>query len=191
MSAYMVAQATIDALVAAAKQYPGKTGPGWSFYTGDMPIRRCEFTPYASDEEAENDVFNADTLGRMLWQENLLSVHSRYPDTEGAPEVAGSLIGEDINQAVADYRYPYGANVVEVDPIGMFGVIRGYVYQACEHREWRNSVAHAFCRQLRDNIIDHLISRQGAAAWTVDAIAEVGGPTGAVSLSEMMVHKQG
>ncbi len=172
MSAYLVARATIDALVAGAKaQGPGR----YYFYAGGDFSLHCEFSNWASDSDSENLVFNDNTLGRMLWTENLLSIQARYPDTIGHSEVPGSLIGEDVNAAVATYTYTPGPRVVQLDPLGLLGVINGYGYQTCEHKEWRSSIAKGFVDTLQGGVIRKLIELTGANAWTIDDLDEVTG----------------
>ena len=172
MSAYLVARATIDALVAGAKaQGPGR----FYFYAGGDSALHCEFSDWVADTESENLVFNDNTLGRMLWAENLLSIQGRYPDTIGQTEVPGSIIGEDVNAEIAHYTYTPGHRVVDLDPFGLFGVIRGYGYQTCEHKGWPSSIAKGFVDSLQEKMIAKLIEKTGANAWTIDDLAEVEG----------------
>lgn len=174
MSAYLVSHATIDALVAGAKAQ----GPGsYHWYAGEAALS-CEFTNFTSDSEAEYQRFNEDTLGRMLWMENLISIHARYPDTVDHPEVVpGSLEGDDVEA----YTYAPGIKVVNLDPLGLLGVIRGYGYQACEHRGWRNSIAKAFVDDLDARIVRKLIDKTGTNAWTIDSLDQITGETNVIA----------
>ena len=175
----MVDVATIDAIVSGARQFGGQTGMSWVRFFRDGGINRGgyshhKFSRYASVDEAP-DTFNPDTLGRELWQENLLSIHARYPDTVGGENVPGAYTDQPIDAAVVAYEYGPGSRVVEVDPLGLLGAIRGYEYQACEHEGWRFSVAHAFCEALQSEVIHYLIDATGAHAWTVDDLSEISG----------------
>lgn len=182
MSAYVVNVDTIDAIVSAARQYPGQTGLSWArLFPGKQPkagYSHHKFSRYASDDEAP-ETFNPNTIGRELWTENLRSIHHRYPDTV---EVDGGEIPGPLAFSEADvirYEYGPGSRVVDVDPLGAIGAIRGYRYQACEHPEWHYSIAEAFTGALRDIIIDWMIDRTGANGWTVDQLEDVTGTTSA------------
>lgn len=172
MSAYLVAPATIDALVAGAKAYIAPPRGSGYWYTDDL--HRCDFRLGVSDHEAVHGTYNPDTLGRMLWAENLRSINARYPDTIDNPEAIPGPIGVGPAEVMA-YTYGPGPRVVDVDPFGLLGVVRGYVYQSCEHPGWRTSPARAFCDALKDAVIYDLIERTGANAWTIDDTAEVEG----------------
>ena len=182
MSAYLVSRATIDALVAGAKAQ----GPGTYFWYAGEAALSCEFANFASDDEADdNQRFNEDTLGRMLWTENLISINARYPDTVDHPEaVPGSLEGDD----VAGYTYGPGIKVVNLDPLGVLGVIRGYQYQACEHQGWRNSIAKAFVNDLEARIVRKLIDLSGANPWTIDSLKEITGETQVIGSGRHPTH---
>lgn len=176
MSAYLVNAATIDAIISGARQYGGQggfsfvrlfPGAGYSFH---------KFSRYAADDEAPG-VFNPDTLGRELWGENLRSVHARYPDTADSDDsVPGTCDGFTSGEVIG-YQYGPGSRVVEVDPLGLLGAIRGYEYQSCEHSEWGYSVAKAAVDALSLAVVHYLIDGTGANAWTIDALREVTGET--------------
>lgn len=209
MSAYMVDAATIDAIVSAARQYPGQTGLSWArLFPGKQPeagYSYHKFSRYASDDEAP-ETYNPNTIGRELWTENLRSIHHRYPDTldPDGGEIPGPLTFTEADPII--YQYGPGSRVVDVDPLGALGAIRGYRYQACEHPEWHYSIAEAFTRALEESIIGWMIERTGANAWTVDNLAEISGTTStektpdgwlirfrrgesnAISLTEMMTR---
>ena len=203
MSAYLVSSEHVDVLIAGAKQF---TGPGtfsWHSWPG---LIRAELSSWNGDDSAEDMRFNPDTLGRELWAENLRSINERYPDTIDNPgSVPGS--GDDVYDVLA-YTYGPGARVLDVDPLGLLGAIRGYRYQACETGEaYYASVAEGFCRALESKVVDYLIDRAGANAWTVDRAADLAGETrisnngkgswsigftpgesGAVSISDMIAR---
>lgn len=163
--------ATIDALVAGAKAYIAPPR-GLGYWYSEQSGARFEFRTYADDAEAP-DTFNASTLGRELWAENLRSIYARYPDTiENPDRIPGPGVGP---AEVMAYTYGPGPRVVNVDPFGLLGVIRGYRYQSCEHPGWSMSPARAFCDALTNAVISDLIERTGANAWTIDDTAEIEG----------------
>ena len=179
MSAYVVDSATIDGIVAGALQYGRDGGPGFSFYRffSDTATDRGgysshRFSPYASPDEAPS-TFNPETIGRELWIENLRSIHARYPDTlEGGP-VPGP--GDFSELEALAYEYGPGARVVEVDPLGLLGVIRGYEYQACEHDGWKASIAKAFCDSVTFHVGHYLMESTESSTWTISDLAEIEG----------------
>jgi hypothetical protein len=176
VSAYVVGRETIDAIVSGARQYGGQTGFSFTrFFPGDQPkagYSYHKFSKYASDDEAP-DAFNPDTIGRELWQENLRSIHHRYPDTIDGENIPGPLDFSEVETLT--YTYGPGSRVVGVDPFGLLGVLRCYEYQSCEHPEWGHSVAKAFCGALRSEVIDHLIDLTGANAWHLDTPEDITG----------------
>jgi hypothetical protein len=179
VSAYVVDAAAIDGIVAGAIQYGRSPEPSFSFVrffresdqnTGGYSAHR--FSPYAGPDEAP-ETFNPETIGRELWTENLRSIHARYPDTSGGGLVPGPGDFSEL-EAVA-YEYGPGARVVDVDPLGLLGLIRGFEYQACEHRDWRWSIAYAFCEALKALVAGRLIDLTGACAWTISDLSEIEG----------------
>ena len=179
MSAYVVDSATIDGIVAGAIQYGRDGGPSFAFYRffpdtdhnrGGYSAHR--FSPYAGPDEAP-ETFNPETIGRELWTENLRSIHARYPDTLEGGVVPGPGDFSEL-EAVA-YEYGPGARVVEVDPLGLLGLISGYEYQACEHDGWKASIARAFCDKVKFHVGHYLMDRAGSSAWTIGDLAEIEG----------------
>ena len=148
-----------------------------------------------------------DTLGRMLWRENLASITARYPDTLENLDAVPGVIGEAWETET--YTYGPGVKVVNLDPLGLIGAMRGYGYQSCEHQGWWFSAAKGFCDELDARTIRKLIERTGANAWTIDSLDEVRGDvmgeprpggwtlevrppysTGAVSISSMIAEEK-
>lgn len=200
MSAYLVSAASIDALVAGAKTYIAPPRGTGYWYTEDL--HRHDFRLGVSDHEAVHGTYNPNTLGRMLWAENLRSISYRYPDTIDNPEAIPGPVGVGPLEVMA-YEYGPGYRVVDLDPFGLLGVVRGYVYQSCEHPGWSTSAARAFCDALTLAVVSDLIDRTGANSWTIDNLADIegdtivtGGPdwsilfkpgqSAAVSISEML-----
>jgi hypothetical protein len=121
MSAWVVSQRHIDALLTAAINSPyGVEFPG--------PTRERVTTE------------NADQCGRALWAECIRSVSHRYPG-----ERPDALPGPSGGGELESYRFrpcPLPAVVV-------LKAIRCYEYQSCEHPEWEASPACEFCADLR------------------------------------------
>lgn len=172
MSAYLVSAENIDALVAGARQYLDRPGTTATWYTDAGT--RYEFRLGVSDSETADGVYNKNTLGRMLWAENLASINYRYPDTIENPDNMPGPIGVGLPEIMA-YEYGPGFRSVNVDPLGLIGVIRGYEYQSCEHPGWHTSAARAFCQRLTDAVVHELIERTGANGWTIDSLADIEG----------------
>ena len=180
MSAYMVSAPNIDALVAGAESL----GPGeFNWYApASEGVIPCSFNRFASDEEAGELRFNEDTLGRMLWLENLASIHARYPDTvDNDDHLPGA--GDGTGEILA-YTYGPGIRVVNLDPLGLIGAIRGYEYQTCEHQAWSKSVARAYCMELERAVIRKLIDKTGTNAWTIDSLDDISGETNVIAARE-------
>ena len=171
MSAFMVSAANIDALVAGGESL----GPGeFTWYAPeDEGVIPCSFNRFASDEDTDELRYNENTLGRMLWLENLASIHARYPDTvDNDDHLPGA--GDGTGEILA-YTYGPGIRVVNLDPLGLIGAIRGYEYQTCEHKAWSKSVARAYCMELERAVIRKLIDTTGSNAWTIDSLDDISG----------------
>ena len=155
MSAYVVDNRHIDALVTAALELPlpghqmrwlkpgepaptdYKKGEAWgSTALANYQARARHMT--ASEATA---------VGRMLLFENMRSVSHRYDDPLDLPE----------------YEYtPHDG----LSPVAVLKALSGFEYQACEHPGWKGSEAHAFCEALRDEAIRRLPGYD-AAEWEV------------------------
>ena len=70
--------------------------------------------------------------GGLLWAQNRRAVDHRY--TEQTP--------------VRLYPGPPDA-VGPLDPVSVIAAIDGYVYESCGHPDWPDSIAAAYCAQLR------------------------------------------
>lgn len=127
----------------------------------------------------------ADEIGRMLWQENLNSIHARYPDTIAGGEYPGPI--GFLPSDVEDYRFELVPG--RVDPEVVHVAARCYRYQSCEHGDWNTSHARAWNETLleralslsdryRDqygevdeNLLAHrdYASGTGVGAWGIDS----------------------
>lgn len=134
MSAFMVSREHIRYLVSAAKLY--------------------------GMAAAENPT----ALGQMLWDENLKSIHARYPDTIGNPPNMPGPIGED-------FKYIH-QTVSRIDPVQVLKAIQCLEYQSCEHEGWKQSRA----KQVLDGLMHHTIDKlpgYDKAQWEIRSLAGV------------------
>jgi len=81
----------------------------------------------------------ADAVGHMLLAENFRSVNHRYAE---ANEPEGF--------------FAYRRSLQGCNPVVILKAIDCYEYQTCEHPEWEQSEAHAFCQALRKRMISML-----------------------------------
>lgn len=164
MSAYVVDRQHIDALVALAVRNSGYDTLRW-FTVSDQELRTLDMTALrAVTREARHDT--ADEIGRMLWAENVKSIHYRYPDTIDGENLPGPI---DFTEAdVLTYVWPFSTRV----PSAVAGLkaIAGYEYQACEHPEWLTSEARNFCEALRHRLITNLPGYEDAD-WEITSLA--------------------
>lgn len=165
MSAFIQDKAHIDALVALAVRGPSATAvspdtawhaPRWESSTGDwISVDHVGGSP---------DRISADTLGQVLWGENVRSIQYRYPDTIEAPDAMPGPI--DFTPAdVLIYSWPFSTPLLTA--VDGLDAISGYEYQACEHPEWTNSEAYRFCDALRRSLC-HVLTR-GTNCWSITA----------------------
>jgi hypothetical protein len=150
MSAYVVDREHIDALVCLAVRGPG-----------GRPINPCRAwhgVRWLPDSDSDwRDALhaehgNADMIGRMLWAENVRSIHYRYPDTVDRGNLPGP---SDFTEAeVFTYVWPFSAP--RLTAVQGLGAIDCYEYQSCEHPGWASSEAGRFCDALRRKLIGAL-----------------------------------
>lgn len=146
MSAWMVTKTHIDVLVTAALAI--EQGGLSYFWKGSW--RRADFT-------------RQDEVGKMLWSENYRSVAHRYPDDLELP--GAYLDGPGID----DYTY---VRQEKRDPVTVLKTIDCFEYQSCEHDEWEQSEAWAFCKYLRLTVITTLPGYQ-EAPWGISDLEAV------------------
>lgn len=171
MSAFVVDKAHIDAMIQAGIEF--------RLYGSDLSW-------YHEDQRHELTLANADAVGAMLWGENARSVGYRYSydgrvgyyGPEGAAELEADH-GEDLPGRYVDvevapgvtidmpewaepYAYKRYGNALK--PVVVLKAIDCYEYQSCEHDEWAESEAHAFCHALRKRMI-HSLPGYEDAPW--------------------------
>lgn len=180
MSAYVVDRDHIDFMVQAA--LAGATdSQGWSAPHGDFSWfhdgRRIRVEIGAEIFEGGTlEIVSPDVLGQRLVDECVRSVHARYPDTE--PDAGdlpgpcdayymGPYIFEPIDTGKQLYSIARGLTLA-VQPVANTATvahqISHYEYQSCEHPEWRESEAFAFCAALKDRLLGTLPGA-GDAVW--------------------------
>jgi hypothetical protein len=155
MSAFLVSEAHITALVDVAANGPSGHGPkyaggGWyGVYWSEGGVRL----------HSRND---ADLAGQMLWRECYLSVTYRYPDHE-----TGGLPGPAIFSMADILTYTFKRPSKPLNAVECLKAIDCYEYQSCEHPGWKESAARSFCQSLRKSLISTLPGYD-EAAWEID-----------------------
>jgi hypothetical protein len=168
MSAFMVSQDHIDAMVECAvwgprnrggRRYAGASMSTLRWWTVDpTALRRLPLTQLGGvRREARPDT--ADAVGSMLIRENLASIQYRYPDTRRGGAVPGPIEPYWEHDYVFQRVHPAPAEVEGLK------LIDCYEYQACEHPGWPASEAKSFCDALRVRLIGCLDGYDEARGW--------------------------
>lgn len=139
MSAFVVSKTHIDALVTAGLRMAYR------------PFGPLQWQMPGSDEARYLTSDTASAVGGMLWAENMASVSGRYNEPRD-DDLPGS--------------YTFEALMGTPDPVHVLSAIACYRYQACEHPEWRDSEARAFCTALQQLAIRRLPGYD-AAPWEI------------------------
>lgn len=177
MSAFVVSEAHVDALVTAGLVLPDHKPLIWLWpEPADDELmdayRRGEpWGPGAASvyekKRHELTLATAGRVGAMLWAENQRSVNHRYD--------------EDDWEAPYEFRQMRGNLLDHRVPVVVLHAIAGFEYQSCEHLEWHRSEAKAFCEALRLAAIDRLPGYQDAPSWHITErdffLSLEGGPT--------------
>ncbi|WP_431728521.1 hypothetical protein [Verrucosispora sp. TAA-831] len=147
MSAYVVGITHIHALLTAGLEL--RRGP-------DDPLRWWypRLDPNAGYEDRWRNLReltrdSAGRVGAVLLAENMRSVNFRYREDE-------------IEEPYEFVRLPGSPN-----PLVVLKALDGYEYQACEHAEWGNSEAAAFCEALRHRAIGYLPGYSASPGWEI------------------------
>lgn len=167
MSAYVVDREHIDEIVQAALDLPEyEQGFGW--YHGDQ-WHRIDALAQPGDEKPgfipgySTELVPPSVIGQRLVDENVRSVHDRYPDTD--PDT-GDLPGPCDAYYMGPYVFTAPADRGIKSDVGTIARlakrIKSYEYQACEHDDWESSEAHAFCRALKDRLLEALPAYEDA-----------------------------
>lgn len=168
MSAYIISKRHLDALVAAAQHYTKDVGLRWTngshtkVYTNNAVETQVWNGQAMSWSMIAYNAHGEDALGGLLWSENQQSVAERYPDDhEGTWPGPCGLTTADI------LAYTYTPPQRMPSPVEALKLLACYEYQACEHREWKQSAAKAICEQLRSAFISALPGYD-EAPWGLD-----------------------
>ena len=101
----------------------------------------------------------ADAVGQMLLDENVNSVRHRYPGS-----------GDNLpGRTDREYLTPFVHDIWQTVPsvVQVLKLLDCYEYQSCEHPEWDDSEARAFCQALRSQQIGRLPGYEEARwCWT-------------------------
>lgn len=168
MSAFVVDKQHIDLMVNAAlhatpvrHRGDGRRLSWWRTdeegnYAGWRELNQHAETMEDDDYKA---YFTPSQLGQILVSENVRSVHHRYPDDD--PDM-GELPGPIDAYYMAPYVYATPRKQLTAGEV--FRAIDCLDYQSCEHEDWRNSEAYAFCVALRKAYCDQIADIQ-EAVW--------------------------
>lgn len=171
MSAWIVSKEHVDLLVQAAVAGPTDGswrrvgGEGFSWFHDGVRHRVCPGAE-PGDESGRLELVSPSVLGQRLVDECVASVHGRYPDSDpDAGELPGPLdayyMGPYIFEPVVVSRAISLLSMrAVIDPPASIAVIAKqiscYEYQSCEHAEWHESEAKAFCSSLREGLLASL-----------------------------------
>lgn len=109
--------------------------------------------------ESETVTDDPDSVGRVLWRENLRSVAARYPG-DGDGERPGPIDFRDGDVDTYTYRRP----TKKIDREALLVALDCYEYQSCEHRGWASSTAQMWVDQLRQALLAAGVRRPAAGS---------------------------
>lgn len=147
MSAFVVGKPHIDAMLTAGLRTAPHSDVGLAWYHNGI-TQRLDYT-------------NADEVGAMLIAENMKSVGARYPG-----DTVETMPGPIDKSSLVDYRFDELPGRAWINPVTMLSALSCYEYQSCEHPEWPESEAHAFCDALRGRMI-RLLPGYEDAPWEI------------------------
>ena len=145
MSAFIVDKIHIDGLVQAMLESNGFHSP---------------FRYFFKDKSHAVVKENANDIGSMLWEENLKSIDSRYPDCKEDGKYPGPI--DFSTKDIVSYTYKRASQRVKL--IDALKAIDCYEYQTCEHNDWEKSESFAICQSLRKWLISRLPGYE-EASW--------------------------
>jgi len=129
MSAFVVADTHIDALVTAGLAFARPSEPMTWYHAGPDDLERAyQLRP---DNPTE--------VGAMLLAANQNSVKFHYGERAGT-----------------EPAYSFRRLTGGPDPVVVLKGIACFEYQSCDHPDWPASQARQFCQELRDRCIDRL-----------------------------------
>jgi len=176
MSAFVVSPTHIDVLLSVALHGPrdaSSEGPlGWSApYVNDL----------VDEETGPLTASLCSAAGAALLAECIASVSYRY---SGSRELPGPIP----TPAPEQYEFSDLGSCLSISE--SCKAIDCFEYQSCEHREWSDSGAHAFCERLRSNLTSVLPGTWDAPwEWSPEVLAERGLiPGGTATHRSMETH---
>lgn len=145
MSAFVVDKAHIDLLVRAAEHYGRTADDRFRWWrpdeNGDFAGWR-ELDPFADGDDPER--LTRSQLGQILVDENVRSVHHRYPrDNADLGELPGPIDAYYLGP------YVYDDPGFAPEPDEVFAAIDCLDYQSCETDDWRRTEAFMLLEALR------------------------------------------
>lgn len=147
MSAFVVSKKHITMMVETALDGTKECGgPNWKLFSLRLPL----------------GILDANMLGQALIEENLKSIHARYPDTVEDPENTPGPIAQYCHES---YKHPHVTT--RLTAVEALKAIICYEYQSCEHDEWNESAVKEFCDRLKHKLIGVLPGYE-AAPWGID-----------------------
>lgn len=150
MSSFVVDKAHISAILRGAWAVTRRDGL-YYFHQGPHLVKL-------------GDRLAANKIGQMLLEENVCSVMGRYPDSD-ITNLPGRID--------AEWLVPFEARMVGggvPTPVQLLKLLSCYEYQSCDHEEWEQSEAKAFCDSLRGYAISHLPGYEEALWEWVDPV---------------------
>lgn len=176
MSAWIVSKEHVDLLVTYAcrgyrSQYAGDGRAAQWIVENPADTPWTEWTHRDARHEVDVDgetVSGPDYLGRLLWTENVRSIHYRYPDTQDGGTYPGPL---DFSAGEAmGYRHREHGYVLT--PLEAIHACDCLDYQSCEHPEWRTSEAYRALQAIRELAIASIEGDRGPWGWDEASLAE-------------------
>lgn len=93
---------------------------------------------------------HAEEVGKILMDENIRSVNSRYAQDTGS-----------------DYKFEYDATAHKRPMGNIIGALECYEYQACETDDWHTTNAHEIVQQLRRHLLKTIAEKDGTYTWGI------------------------
>ena len=156
MSAFVVSKKHIDHMASVALEGPANScRRDWS---------RPRLRSSVGIGTIDCSHISPDELGQILVDENLRSIHARYPDTVTNPE---GTPGPCARYWETAYKYQAPNPLKRLNAVTALKAINCYQYQACESDDWETTRAYAFCQDLKESLIRALPGYDDAP-WGVD-----------------------
>lgn len=145
MSAFLCTAATFDAIAsyAAAQRIEIRVQTGTAAHAA--AVERFGIPQY---EASFGAITYRDLIARELHRENVRSINARYPDPSADATYTPRRVARDLTHAQ------------------VLGALRCYNYQACESRDWVESLASAICDVIERHAIREMADTEGT--WPVE-----------------------